>query len=248
MHYADNVDYPPLLRRPIVFLPALALLFELLRWWNIGATAMGRGLSGLLHLAALSPAAENVLVAALTTLVVGFNLAVVIRLPLRWQVYIVWLEFAALLLVFFYSFNLSFEFIRRKIGFLLRQGLVMTLYISVVSISIASVLALARRRGQAVVQRHRARHRQLLHLVVPRHPAADADLHDLSGAAAARLRGQCGADRHCGAVALLRRLYDRDLPRRHREHPQGPVGGRARARTEACRAPPCGSSCRRPCG
>ncbi|MGA8709112.1 MAG: amino acid ABC transporter permease [Steroidobacteraceae bacterium] len=142
MHYADNVDYPPLLRRPIVFLPALALLFELLRWWNIGSTAMGRGLSGLLHLAALSPAAENMLVAALTTLVVGFNLAVVIRLPLRWQVYIVWLEFAALLLVFFYSFNLSFEFIQRKIGFLLRQGLVMTLYISVVSISIASVLAL----------------------------------------------------------------------------------------------------------
>ena len=142
MHYADNIDYPPLLRRPIVFLPGLALLFELLRWWNIGSTAIGRGLSGLLHLAALSPSAENVLIAALTTLVVGFNLAVVIRLPLRWQVYIVWLEFAVLLLVFFYSFNLSFEFIQRKIGFLLRQGLVMTLYISVVSISIASVLAL----------------------------------------------------------------------------------------------------------
>ncbi len=142
MLFSDNIDYPPLLRRPIVFLPGLALLFELLRWWNIGATAMGRGLSALLHLAALSPAAGNVVVAALTTLVVGFNLAVVIRLPLRWQVYIVWLEFAALLLVFFYSFNLSFEFIARKIGFLLRQGLVMTLYISVVSISIASVLAL----------------------------------------------------------------------------------------------------------
>jgi polar amino acid transport system permease protein len=67
---------------------------------------------------------------------------VVMRLKLRWQVYLVWLEFAILLLVFFYSFNLSFEFIERKIGFLLRQGLVMTLYISVVSITIASVLAL----------------------------------------------------------------------------------------------------------
>ena len=80
--------------------------------------------------------------AAFAALVVGFNLAVVLRLQLRWQVYIVWLELAVLLLVFFYSFNLSFEFIQRKIGFLLRQGLVMTLYISVVSISIASVLAL----------------------------------------------------------------------------------------------------------
>jgi polar amino acid transport system permease protein len=142
VHYADNVDYPPLLRRPIVFLPGLALLFELLRWWNIGASAVGIGLVRLLHLAALSPASGNVVIAALLTLLVGFNLAVVIRLPLRGQVYIVWLELAILLLLFFYSFNLSFAFIERKIGFLLRQGLVMTLYISVVSISIASVLAL----------------------------------------------------------------------------------------------------------
>jgi polar amino acid transport system permease protein len=142
VHYADNIDYPPLLRRPIVFLPGLALLFELLRWWNTGASALGIGLVRLLHLAALSPAWSNVFIAALLTLLVGFNLAVVIRLPLRWQVYIVWLELAILLLLFFYSFNLSFSFIQRKIGFLLRQGLVTTLYISVVSISIASVLAL----------------------------------------------------------------------------------------------------------
>jgi len=142
MHFADNIDYPPLLARPVVFLPGLALLFELLRWWNIGATSIGRGLSDLLSLSTRSPSTENLIVAGLATLVVGLNLAVVLRLNLRWQVYIVWLEFAALLLVFFYSFNLSFEFIERKIGFLLRQGLVMTLYISVVSITIASVLAL----------------------------------------------------------------------------------------------------------
>jgi polar amino acid transport system permease protein len=142
MHFADHIDYPPLLTRPVVFLPGLALLFELLRWWNIGATSIGRGLSDLLSLSTRSPSTENLIVAGLATLVVGLNLAVVMRLELRWQVYIVWLEFAALLLVFFYSFNLSFEFIERKIGFLLRQGLVMTLYISVVSITIASVLAL----------------------------------------------------------------------------------------------------------
>jgi len=142
MHFSDNVDYPSPLGRPIVFLPALALLFELLRWWNIGSTALGRGLSDLLHLSSLAPSADNIVIAACTTLVVAFNLAVVMRMNLRWQIYIVWLEFALLLLVFFYSFNLSFEFIERKIGFLLRQGLVMTLYISVVSITIASVLAL----------------------------------------------------------------------------------------------------------
>ena len=30
MHFADNVDYPALLGRPMVFLPGLALLFEAL--------------------------------------------------------------------------------------------------------------------------------------------------------------------------------------------------------------------------
>jgi polar amino acid transport system permease protein len=141
-HLADNIDYPPLLGRPIVFLPGLALLFELLRWWDIGESSVGRGLAGILHLAGQPPSLVNLVVAAIVTLVAGFNLAVVIRLPLRWQVWIVWLELALLLLVFFYSFNLSFEFIRRKIGFLITQGLVMTLYISVLSISIASGLAL----------------------------------------------------------------------------------------------------------
>jgi polar amino acid transport system permease protein len=54
----------------------------------------------------------------------------------------VWLELAALVLLFFYSFNLSFEFIQRKISFLITQGLVTTLYISAISIAIASVLAM----------------------------------------------------------------------------------------------------------
>ncbi|MDB5424311.1 MAG: amino acid transporter permease, partial [Phenylobacterium sp.] len=142
MHFADNVDYPPLLGRPIVFLPGLALLFEALRWWGFGSTAIGRGLIDLLHLASLSPAAGNLAAAGLATLFIGFNLGVVMRLELRWQVYVVWLELALLILVFFYSFNLSFDFIARKIGFLLTQGLTMTLYISVVSIAIASGLAL----------------------------------------------------------------------------------------------------------
>ncbi|MGZ3375688.1 MAG: amino acid ABC transporter permease [Phenylobacterium sp.] len=142
MHFADNVDYPPLLGRPIIFLPGLALLFEALRWWGIGATAVGRGVTQLFHLSALSPGADNLVVAGLATLAVGFNLGVVMRLKLRWQVYVVWLELALLILVFFYSFNLSFEFIQRKIGFLVTQGLMMTLGISVASISIASILAL----------------------------------------------------------------------------------------------------------
>jgi polar amino acid transport system permease protein len=51
-------------------------------------------------------------------------------------------ELAALLLFFFYSFDLSFAFIGRKIGFLITQGVTTTLLISAASIAIASALAL----------------------------------------------------------------------------------------------------------
>ena len=142
MHFADNIDYPPLLGRPAVFAPGLAILFLLLLRWNIGTTAIGHAFTGLFGLSGLSAWSGNVVVAGLATLLAGFNLAVVLRLKLRWQIYVVWLELAVLLLLFFYTFNLSFDFIGRKIGFLLRQGLVMTLYISIVSIIIASALAL----------------------------------------------------------------------------------------------------------
>ncbi len=142
MHFADNVDYPSLLGRPAVFLPGLAILFLLLLRWNLGAMPIGHALAHTPGFPSAMAGSVNIVLAGLATLLVGFNLAVVLRLNLRWQVYVVWLELAGLLLVFFYSFNLSFSFIARKIGFLLSQGLVMTLYISVVSIIIASVLAL----------------------------------------------------------------------------------------------------------
>ncbi|HEX2526636.1 MAG TPA: amino acid ABC transporter permease [Geminicoccus sp.] len=142
MQFADNVDYPPLLTRPIVFVPALLGILVVLQYWHVGASQVGQEVLGSLGLATLSPALGNFVVAAAITMIIGFNVGVVLRLPLRWQVYVVWLELAALILLFFYSFDLSFDFIRRKIWFLLRQGLLMTLYISAVSIVIASVLAL----------------------------------------------------------------------------------------------------------
>jgi polar amino acid transport system permease protein len=142
MHYADNVDYPPLLSRPAIFVPAIIAIFLALLHWNVGATALGKGIAQLVGLASDSVETRNLLLAALATVIFAVNVGIVLRMPLRWQVWVVWLELALLVLLFFYSFDLSFSFIRRKIGFLLSQGLVTTLYISAVSIAIASVLAL----------------------------------------------------------------------------------------------------------
>jgi polar amino acid transport system permease protein len=142
MHYADNVDYPKLLSRPSVYIPGLALLFGVLLYTQTGATSLGIALSGLFGLGEGSPFASNLLVAALITAVVALNVAFVMRLGIKHQMYAVWMELAVLVLLFFYSFDLSFEFIRRKIGFLLTQGLMTTLYVSAISIVIASILAM----------------------------------------------------------------------------------------------------------
>ena len=140
MHFRDNIDYPPMLTRPSVFLPLLTAIFGGLWWFQAGNSAIGRLVLGLAPWAEGNPL--NVATAAFVTVLVGFNIFVVMRLPLRQQVWLVWGELAALILLFFYSFDLSFAFIQRKIGFLITQGLVTTLYISAVSIAIATVLAL----------------------------------------------------------------------------------------------------------
>ncbi|NML35228.1 amino acid ABC transporter permease [Paraburkholderia antibiotica] len=70
------------------------------------------------------------------------NCYLLLRLSLRWQITVVWCELALLVVLFFSTFNLSFEFIERKIGYLVLQGATTTLYISAISIALAFVLAL----------------------------------------------------------------------------------------------------------
>ncbi|NKJ49625.1 amino acid ABC transporter permease [Burkholderia sp. SG-MS1] len=70
------------------------------------------------------------------------NCYLLLRLSLRLQIIVVWCELALLVVLFFSTFNLSFEFIERKIGYLILQGATTTLYISAISIAIAFVLAL----------------------------------------------------------------------------------------------------------
>jgi polar amino acid transport system permease protein len=140
MHYRDNVDYPPLLTRPAIYGPLLGLTLVALVWSGAGDSAAGRIVAGLTTSTGRTLDWQTAISA---TILLGFNIFVVLRLPLRQQIWLVWAELAVLILLFFYSFDLSFEFIGRKIGFLLGQGLLTTLYISAVSICLATVLALA---------------------------------------------------------------------------------------------------------
>lgn len=75
--------------------------------------------------------------------VLVLNLVAISFIPLfRFQVIVVWIELFILFMTFFYSFDLSFAFIKSKIWFMITQGIFTTLYVSAISIVIASFIAI----------------------------------------------------------------------------------------------------------
>lgn len=89
-----------------------------------------------------APAFAPWLGAAGVAALIVLNVVVINRLRRSAQIVAIWGELVILLLAFFYSFDLSFAFIAKKIGFLITQGVTTTLYISAISIVIASAIAL----------------------------------------------------------------------------------------------------------
>ncbi|HEY9572973.1 MAG TPA: amino acid ABC transporter permease, partial [Pusillimonas sp.] len=64
------------------------------------------------------------------------------KIPKRLQIVLTILELLALLTLFMATFQLSFEFIASKIGYLITQGAFTTLYVTAISIMIAFCIAL----------------------------------------------------------------------------------------------------------
>lgn len=89
-----------------------------------------------------SPIVVGMASATLAAVLFFLNWKLIGRFSRMQQMLVVWAELLVLLLVFFYSFDLSFEFIMRKIGFLVTRGVMTTLYISAISIAIATAIAL----------------------------------------------------------------------------------------------------------
>jgi polar amino acid transport system permease protein len=81
--------------------------------------------------------------ASMSAVLLVLNLLAISWIPnFRLQVITVWHQLLILFLSFFYSFDLSFEFIRSKIWFMVTQGIFTTLYVSAISIVIASFIAI----------------------------------------------------------------------------------------------------------
>ncbi len=110
-------------------------------WFDLTNTFLGRALIPMLGVMA-NGALARFDVAIVVGVLVAANVEIVRVLPFRYQIGVMWAELLFLFFAFFYSFNLSFPFILSRLQFLIVQGATTTIYISMVSIFFASILAL----------------------------------------------------------------------------------------------------------
>lgn len=136
------LTYPEASRRAGALL-ILAVVVAVLYALGVSSAWIGHALPSSMDWLKENPATGRFVSSVLIALIIAANWKALRQLPRRQQVVAVWLELFALLMLFFYSFDLSFTFIAKKIGFLITQGVTTTLYISAISIIIATIIALA---------------------------------------------------------------------------------------------------------
>jgi len=136
------LTYPEASRRAGVLM-VLAVVVAGLYSMGISSAWIGHLLPPSASWLGENPVAGRLVSALLIALILAANWKALRQLSRRQQVVAVWIELFVLLMLFFYSFDLSFAFIAKKIGFLITQGVTTTLYISAISIVIATVIALA---------------------------------------------------------------------------------------------------------
>lgn len=135
------LNYPDTARRLgglVLFAITMVVLYSI----GISAHWLGSVVPPFAEWVKENPATAKIASAFAISLILFVNWKLLKKLSRKQQIVAVWVELFTLLMLFFYSFDLSFSFIARKIGFLITQGTVTTLYISAISIVIATVIAL----------------------------------------------------------------------------------------------------------
>ena len=140
--YADTVVEDKLVHKPRFIALVFAAMFALFFAFNLADTMFGLFLEPVIGDPKTSGFHGRFAVAVVLAMLFALNLVAIGFLPLKIQILVVWFELLVLFLGFFYTFDLSLEFIERKIGFMITRGLFTTLYVSAISIAIASVIAI----------------------------------------------------------------------------------------------------------
>ncbi len=142
MLFADTVVGDRLVHQPksiIIMLVVATVLFAL---FGLNDTIFGEFLRPVIGEPKESGLFGNISIGLVLGILFTINVILVGYVSFRFQVIIVWIELFLLFMAFFYSFGLDYAFIQKKVWFMVSQGVFTTLYISAVSITLASILAI----------------------------------------------------------------------------------------------------------
>ncbi|MEE9321357.1 MAG: amino acid ABC transporter permease [Granulosicoccus sp.] len=141
MLFADTVKDDVLVHKPAFLVLMLIVMLVVFSMFNLTETIFGDLMRPVIGEPAESGLFGIVSTALVVAILFTINVALIGFMPFRIQIAIVWLQLLVLFLSFFYSFGLNFEFIRSKLWFMITQGVFTTLYVSAISIALASILA-----------------------------------------------------------------------------------------------------------
>ena len=140
--FVDTVIEDKALHKPVFLfylsITVLAIFFA----FNFTNTIFGEFLSPVIGVPEESGLFGRFVVSFVLSTIFVLNLLLISFTRLKIQILIVWLELFLLFLAFAYSFDLKLSFIQSRIGLMISKGLFTTIYISAVSIVIATAIAI----------------------------------------------------------------------------------------------------------
>lgn len=142
MLFADTVVPDPAVHKPKVMAIIFAIGFVIFSFMELNDTLFGEFMRPAIGEPTESGLFGNLAIGLVMSLIFTANIVLIGFLPFRFQVLVVWIELLLLFLSFFYSFGLDFAFIKSKVWFMISQGVFTTLYISAISIILASIVAI----------------------------------------------------------------------------------------------------------
>jgi polar amino acid transport system permease protein len=140
--YVDTVTEDKALHKPVFLIGLFVAVLTFFFVFNLTDTFFGEFLRPVIGEPKESGFFGRLAVSVVLAVLFVVNLFVISFFRLKLQIGIVWVELFLLFLAFAYSFDLKMSFIQSRIGLMITQGLFTTVYISAVSIVIATLIAI----------------------------------------------------------------------------------------------------------
>lgn len=142
MLFADTVVGDRLVHKPKTIIIMLVIATALFTFFGMNDTIFGEFLRPVIGEPKESGLFGNFSIGLVLGILFTINVILVGFLPFKLQVLVVWVELLLLFMAFFFSFGLDYTFIQKKVWFMVSQGVFTTLYISAISITLASIVAI----------------------------------------------------------------------------------------------------------